>query len=238
MDGHWIVPFKGRNYSGATDQNFLWKTGKLYVMDNHRAALWCWERECDLSETHSIIHIDQHYDTLASQLTEWMNFLPNLKSNISEYLDASYDCGGISCPVIQWGNYLSIHIERNGANIAQSIFATHKDGDTPRLDDMEEIEITDLLGRLGAVANYGSGNWVFNLDLDYFFYGNGKRLVSDEFFVEFVQVFSEIYSAKHIKVITLCMTPTNFTSGWEETENMIRTLLASVGVDFKLPESH
>ena len=42
MAEEWLVPFKGRNTSGIYEQNFLWRDGAVYVMDNHRAALWCW----------------------------------------------------------------------------------------------------------------------------------------------------------------------------------------------------
>ena len=38
----WLVPFKGRNRSLSFDQNFLWRKDNIFIMDNHRAALWCW----------------------------------------------------------------------------------------------------------------------------------------------------------------------------------------------------
>ncbi|WP_197422399.1 hypothetical protein, partial [Blastomonas sp. CCH5-E3] len=47
MTMRWIVPFKGRNNTGVYNQNFVWNDGHLYVMDNHRAAAWCWaQRDC------------------------------------------------------------------------------------------------------------------------------------------------------------------------------------------------
>lgn len=45
--GEWLVPFKGRCYSGHYEQNFLWRHGNVYVMDNHRTALWCWLQHVD-----------------------------------------------------------------------------------------------------------------------------------------------------------------------------------------------
>lgn len=74
--GEWLVPFRGRNYSGAFTQNFLWKRQNVYVMDNHRAALWCWLQHIDPKQRYSLFHVDQHYDTLASRMTTWLDNLP------------------------------------------------------------------------------------------------------------------------------------------------------------------
>jgi UPF0489 domain len=82
----WIVPFKGRNTSGFFEQNFLWKSGDVYVMDNHRAALWCWLQHIAPEKKHSIFHIDRHYDTL--KCDRWVPHLPtNWKMSIEEYLE-------------------------------------------------------------------------------------------------------------------------------------------------------
>ena len=32
LRGEWLVPFQGRNDSGADRQNFLWRDGSIYVM--------------------------------------------------------------------------------------------------------------------------------------------------------------------------------------------------------------
>ncbi|MFN8612442.1 MAG: UPF0489 family protein [Vulcanimicrobiota bacterium] len=47
------------------DLNFLWKDPRrsLYIMDNHRAALWCWLREIRRDHTYSLLHIDWHWDS-------------------------------------------------------------------------------------------------------------------------------------------------------------------------------
>lgn len=59
----WLVPFARRNASGAYNQNFLWRDGNTYVMDNHRAALWCWLQHITPGERLSLLHIDCHTDT-------------------------------------------------------------------------------------------------------------------------------------------------------------------------------
>lgn len=53
-DPKWHVPFKGRHDSLATRQNFLWQYGNVYVMDNRRAALWCWLREIGVDDKSNV----------------------------------------------------------------------------------------------------------------------------------------------------------------------------------------
>lgn len=42
-----LLPFKGRDHSGTYELNFLFKEDKVYIMDNHLAAIWCWTSELD-----------------------------------------------------------------------------------------------------------------------------------------------------------------------------------------------
>ena len=128
----WPLPFKGRNSSGTYNQNFVWKSGTVYVMDNHRAALWCWLQELDLQTEHSILHIDRHNDTLQSQLSEWMTSLPAWDCTLEEYLEKMCPSQiANEYPLFRWDNYLSIYLEEFGRNIDQCIFATHGEGDEP-----------------------------------------------------------------------------------------------------------
>lgn len=42
----------------------LWQNGKVYVMDNHLSAAWCWLQSCDPQKKYNFMHIDRHYDML------------------------------------------------------------------------------------------------------------------------------------------------------------------------------
>jgi hypothetical protein len=133
--GDWLVPFKGRNESGIYNQNFLWRYGNVYVMDNHRAALWCWLQHVDPRSRHSIFHIDRHNDTLQARLDEWLANLPEslVDLTIDQYLAFSYvpDVLGRSIPVFRWDNYLSIYFALFGKKVSACYFATHREGDQP-----------------------------------------------------------------------------------------------------------
>ena len=127
-DWQWIVPFKGRIHSGVANQNFLCRSGSVYVMDNHRAALWCWLQELDLEEPHPLIHIDRHTDALQSRLDEWMQHLPSWSADIDANLAQAYRMEAHDYPVIRWDNYLSIHLREFGKSLQTYRCLTHKWG--------------------------------------------------------------------------------------------------------------
>ena len=42
----------------------LWQNEKIYVMDNHLSAAWCWLQSCNPKKEYNFMHIDTHYDML------------------------------------------------------------------------------------------------------------------------------------------------------------------------------
>jgi len=56
--------------------SFLWQEDKIYIMDNHRAALWCWIHSIRPNIKYSIFHIDAHHDADRSEMQRWKDNLP------------------------------------------------------------------------------------------------------------------------------------------------------------------
>ncbi len=203
---NWLVPFAGRNHSGATQQNFLWNSGNIYVMDNHRAALWCWLRAMDLTKPHSIIHIDRHTDALSSRMAEWLENLPNLEGSIEEYLDKSYNSGCGAIPVIRWDNYLSIYLRKFGRNARRIRFLTHNEGDIPAIPGIMRDNIWDLPENFSYWLSDGDDPWIINIDLDYFYCNAGDTsiaMVSQEFLEAFFSEISKAVGSGRVGVITV-----------------------------------
>jgi hypothetical protein len=136
--GDWLVPFTGRNASGVYNQNFLWRDDSLYVMDNHRAAMWCWLQHVDPNQPHSLFHMDRHYDCLDSRMTEWLENCPDdlRRLSVAEYLNYDYaftDFGSSDrVQLFSWDNYLSIYLARYGNSLNQLRMCTHEDGNEPQ----------------------------------------------------------------------------------------------------------
>jgi len=110
--GEWLIPFQGRKWSGSLNINLLWRSGSTYIMDNHRAALWCWFQHLSQMQKYNLIHIDRHTDTLYSQIESWKEALPkNFTSTLlNTYLSYEYEGASTRVPVIRWDNYLSLFL--------------------------------------------------------------------------------------------------------------------------------
>jgi hypothetical protein len=187
--GEWIVPFKGRNSSGAYNQNFLWKTENIYAMDNHRAALWCWMQHVNPLDTHSIFHIDRHYDTLQSNMKTWLRRFPR-KWNISveQYLDLSYQFDDDETRdhlLFRFDNYLSLYLHKFKQSISTCYFATHHDRDKPNFKGGFEPPPWDVPENLDYWIDDKRQPWILNIDLDYFFCDDREddniQMLSDEY---------------------------------------------------------
>lgn len=127
----WIIPFRGRGRSGAYGVNFLWQRGNVYVMDNHRLALWCWLREMDLNRKCNFIHIDRHFDARPTGREDYSGFARRLRGmEVSEYLNYQSDR---NLPLISWDTYVDFFITHWGHLVDDWYFVTQSDGAPPKI---------------------------------------------------------------------------------------------------------
>lgn len=240
-DGEYLIPWKGRNPSGAFSQNFVWKTGTVYVMDNHRAALWCWMQHLKPREHHSIYHIDRHYDTLQSRMSQWVQHLPSdwKDLGLEQYLKIPVDLeDNLRCPVFSWGNYLSLHLEQAKGQILAGYFATHNDGDLPNLQKRQDVEPWELLSNLDYVICDRAPPWILNVDLDYFFCDASDGYVqmnSDEYIGAVFKSARVAIDSGNVAVTTIALSP-EFCGGWERSEHVLSISMRALGINFRLPE--
>ena len=239
----WHVPFKGRNHSGFYDQNFLWQQDSVYVMDNHRAAFWCWLQEVNLSSSHSFLHIDRHNDTQLSNLKLWLDNLPELKNiSIEDYLSCSH-AGTMNgdVPIFNWGNYASIYLELFGSHIDTCRFVTHGDGDKPNHEDVMFSEPWEMLDNLYHWLDNDGAPWIVNIDLDYFFCSKGETaqlMFSDSYIKSCFSQIKEKIDEGVVGVTTICLTPDDeFTGGWTPSEQLAEKVLGYLGIEFNLPNT-
>lgn len=243
MNGTWIVPFKGRNYSSAYALNFLWRSGCVYVMDNHRAALWCWLQELELNRTHSLLHIDRHTETLQSRIEKWLDNLPSSWDlTIDEYLHHAYKVNKLlgEVPVFGWDNYLSIYFAKFSAAIKRCYFATHEDRNAPNFHDVYKVDLWGLPNCFSESIDKNQGPWIVNIDLDYFFWKDWKTdvMVSEAYLSACFKPLRKKIDNGTVKAITISLTPhEEYTGGWENSENLAKRILAYLDIDFHLPET-
>ena len=210
-------------------------------MDNHRVALWCWLQQVNLwDEPHNLIHIDRHYDALGANLNLHINEMPNLRNlSLCDYLSASVSLSvpissSSPTPLFRWDNYLSIYLEKFREQLRYFRCLTHQDGDKPVHNGLLESPPYDLPANLYYWLK--ERNWIVNIDLDYFFCDGMNEQ-------EFLPVFSEHYINETfaelrramdeglVKTVTICLTPSNFTPGWDSCLALSRRIFDILGAE-------
>ncbi|CCE06335.1 conserved hypothetical protein [Bradyrhizobium sp. STM 3843] len=240
-EGEWLIPFCGRNASGMFTQNFLWRHRNVYVMDNHRAALWCWLQRIDPKQPYSLFHMDQHYDTLTSRMTTWLENLPaDWSLGIEEYLSLTVKHRDIPqpLPLFRWDNYLSIFLAVFGQALEVARFATHDVGTAPSCAHIN-CRLWDVPSNLDFWLKESRAPWMFNLDLDYFFWHGdedepARRMVSERYISSIAKTIGAHLAGGTISVLTVALSP-ECCGGWEQSEQALEIALKPLGIEFRLP---
>lgn len=210
-------------------------------MDNHRAALWCWQQEIDLATLkHSILHIDRHTDCLGANLDLHVRTMPILQRlSIEDYLNAHVDMAHGPAALFRWDNYLSIHIAAFRSNLCQLISADHDDGDKPDHSSTRRPTPDELPENILYWLKRAQAPWIVNVDLDYFFCTGPSNENGDE--GEWLPLFSDDYieavfagikaglDAELVKAVTICLTPSDYTPGWQECLDLSRKMFDVLG---------
>jgi hypothetical protein len=235
----WLAPFRGRNLSETFNLNFLWNKDNVYIMDNHRAALWCWFQKISKDQRIDFFHIDKHYDALNGRVNEWIEACPDLWSlNLENYLSKKDPCHDV--PLFRYDNYVSIFLDKYGRLINKCIFSTHKEGDKPDFNPASFPDIWNTSSNLNFWIEGSKNKWIVNIDLDYFFYesgtGNNLRLLSDDYIKEmFIAIKKQLENNK-IACLTICLSPEFCgNDNWEASEKLCRDVTNILDIDFELP---
>lgn len=234
---------KGRKHSEAYGLNLLLNEEKIFIMDNHLAAGWCWLKKLDIERQYNLFHIDRHYDLLKSQLEWWIESLNQQNVNlqaisIEELVSLRYSNERLptndSYPIFRWDNYIPILDRMYPYLIGHSTFATHKDGDNA--DDMEasEVDPWQLPDNLSYWLTNGTNEWILNLDIDYFFTNIDEeyiQLFTDEFVIQIAKEIKK--SLSKIKVLTIALSP-EMCGGWDKSERVARLITDELGLKWTI----
>ena len=235
----WLVPFKERGFSGCCTLNFLARNERVYVMDNHRAALWCWLKHLPESGKVSLIHIDRHYDCLHedhdSRVREAASVLDR---QLEDYLTISVDYEGYSCPVFRWDNFLSIFFRYHNERIGQVHMATRKEGDPPEIH-FNHIREEDLPSTLEMLAeDITHGPIIADLDLDFFMMKTSEneciRLFSEDYIAAVTTSLKKLIEAPHCLCLTIALSP-ECCGGWPQAEELLAIVCHNIGRDIGIP---
>lgn len=240
-----LIKFKGENSSGAYDLNLLCNLDKVYVMDNHRAALWCWLQIIDLTQKYNMLHIDAHHDTNDGKLCSSLeNINKNFKLlSIEQYLALEYKDTNFesNSKVISWDNYIPIFHSLYGENcINHYNFFTHGLNTISKEIELmtTEYNIENAMGNIEKLLNddCNTFKWIVNIDLDYFFEEGSdgfKRLFDNKSINNLIEIIANSLENR-IAILTIALSPEQC-GGWENAKSILSLFENSLG--FKVPLS-
>lgn len=215
--------------SGRTEANFLFNRDKIYVMDNHLCASWCWLQKTDPSKTYDLVHIDRHNDLLYP--------IPSIKEDLEkanidlkntsfeEYLalkENHPDEPNIKVQLFRWDNYILNLNEVYNDFFGRKYFITKEPYPTNEFIDFE-YSIEEFLSSFHHWLEDSKNGCIINLDID-FFYSQHKefyKLYSDELVKKVGKVL--IDNIDRIDVITIALSP-ECCGGWESAFKTLKIL--------------
>lgn len=243
--------------------NMLWQNGKVYVMDNHLSAMWCWLNTCEPSEKYNFMHIDQHYDLLDSYYSrDIQSFKKRPLLSYDEFANLKRSESNTRYKVIQYDNYIVPTYELYPSWFSSSIFLTQRNGsrkggwghDYPQNIHEEDLLFLDknieyyldpsFECKFGMDEDNNSLRWIINIDLDAFITKNEPhvQLFSDDY----IRHISSIIQSKmsYIKVITIALSPDfmpgeDYKEKWDNAFRILEIMAEEIDMlkDFPLPKN-
>lgn len=240
----YLIPFLSRGFSGSVADHLLYKSKEvpLYVMDNHRLAMWCWfdalkDVHAGKSGEYNLLHIDAHPDLSTIGLDQFNHDQSDVSQlTLEEY--RQYWDHEHNIPLIRWDNYLTFFLHRyqNLVKNHNTFSATHKMGSSKTLHhDILPHELVRFMDNyLGEKIFYNTNKWIVNLDLDYFFSPQPDKLIifSDEFLNRIAKVLKAGLDNGSIEVLTIALSP-ECCGSWEKAESLLSKMF---GINLKLEE--
>jgi len=224
-----FIPLTTRGASADSRDNFLASVDNIFVMDNHRLALWCWFQKIQKAERYNLFHIDAHPDLSESGLKEFNHDLWTI--SLDDYRSAHQK--EVNSPLFRWDNYIEIFLQKYPENVGHTISATHHLGSTKDLKEV--VKPIDLVRRLDDLFSeriyLNDLPWIVNLDIDYLFSSRPQKLpLFSEEYVEAVALsIKRGLDNGMIKVLTIALSP-ECCGGWEKAEVMLKRFQQTLGM--------
>lgn len=230
--GNWLIPWNERGRSGPIHDSFLWCSDRMYVMDNHRLAPWCWWQHLDNEpQGWNFLHIDRHYDALWQTACPWQDhYDQSHRSDLDAYRLARFTDGDTEFELYRWDNITSTLLVLDGERIHSWGFATAGKGEPLHVPNSQTIDPWNLPAylRWAAEPNEQAHPFIIDMDLDFFTHcdadGHKGQVFSDQYLHELGSALVAGLTNKTIGVVTVALSPST-TGSWELAEELCWTLL-------------
>lgn len=180
----WIKQLPGvLGESSVTGVNFLYNKDKVYVMDNHLCAAWCWLQKVDVSKRYNFVHIDYHYDLsgdearIKKEITEKGIRLHELGFEDFCNLKFEVEGRGFEAKLFRWDNFILNTHDAYPGLFASNTFITKRGGSKEDFVQYEE-EIELFMSEFQHWLNDLQGGWIIDLDIDFFLPKTGDSTIN------------------------------------------------------------
>lgn len=236
----WLLPWTRRGHSGPFDDNFLCRVDeRLYVMDNHRLALWCWWQHLNESERWSYLHIDRHYDALWQIFDPWPeHHQPEHRKDLNCFRQATVplDDGFGDTALYRWDTITSalwsLHSNQMG-----NVSLTDAEDDFPAIPRATTISPWKLPAHLAFLAKPASqelaDGCIVDVDVDYFtrreLDGAFGPVFSPSYVREVGRSLKAGLDSGRFGIVTIALSPET-TGSWSLAEEQLAYLLEPFSV--------
>jgi len=223
----YLIELTNRGESSSYSDNVLLNDDKIYVMDNHRLALWCWFQEIKKQDPklekirYNIFHIDAHPDQSTNGISHVKDDLFSL--SLEDYRSRLQE--DINIPLYRWDNYLEIFLQKYPELVAHTISATHHLGSKKTLN--EDVKSYNLLKRVSEIFSektyLNKYQWIMNLDLDYFYSSSPEKVLmfNEEWLKAMASAIHQGIENNLIAVCTISLSP-ECCGSWEKAEAVLK----------------
>lgn len=228
-----VLMNKGKNTSLSDELNYFAQQDNIYIMDNHLAAIWCWE-QLDKRYSYTLVHIDAHCDLGYSPSGPFLyRDIDLTKIPITELTSIKQGLHDWSCGYFLWDNYIHLFNDKYPNVLKEFISITQRLG--------HETEISNVVKEELDIWHLDSPLWyddetkkILNLDIDYFFkqdYEEKFEIFSDET----IEFFSK-WLQKHrnsFEQITIALSP-ECCGSWDKSITMANRILKSLDIHIEI----
>jgi UPF0489 domain len=236
----WIRPLKWRAPSNHSTVNVLWKQDArpLYLMDNHRAAFWCWTQHIAPDESFGLIHVDWHWDAASIDDPVLLHEHSDCGARDFDTFDALRAPGSAHLALVRWDNYIDAFL-RVRSKMTTAHLTAHQSQDLITSQPLRAAIVdgrallypmASFLSQIGGLLSEATVPLILNVDLDYFFSslnGSRRRLFDPDFIRMFFRMIAGHGAAT--RVTTIALSP-ECCGGWGPAEEACKLAFDGLGV--------
>lgn len=197
--------------SSFSNSLMLWQNEKVYVMDNHLSAAWCWLQSCNSKEEYNFMHIDRHYDLLSPLSEDLQPLRDNPRMPYDEFKNLK-SSNAYKTDAFRCDNYIMATYALQPNWFKNKIFLTQNTGNRCGIEIKDEnpLYLEHFINyHICKSDNDDNDNllWIVNLDLDIFYAKNPPhcQLFSNEYIRHIAQLLNK--GMPNISVLTIAMSP-------------------------------